>query len=91
MYSLRHNENNENKNSGCTNFKGHMSELLNLQHFKFNKFSEKINLSFYCMLYWLVRVKIFYAEKSLFLDRASGETRVMKCSARPFIWTNGRM
>lgn len=32
---------NENINSGCTSFKGGMSELVNLQHFQFNKFSEK--------------------------------------------------
>lgn len=72
---------NENINSGCTSFKGGMSELVNLQHFQFNKFSEKKN-SLYCLLYWLVGVKIFYAEKSLFLDGASGAACVMKCSAR---------
>lgn len=33
---------NENKNSRCTSFKGHMSEFVNLQHFQFKKFSEKI-------------------------------------------------
>lgn len=33
---------NENKNSRYTSFKGHMSEFVNLEHFQFKKFSEKI-------------------------------------------------
>lgn len=69
MHSVRHNENNENKNRGCITFKRHMSEFENLQNFTFNKFFQKKYFSLYCLLYGLVRVKIFYAEKSLFLDK----------------------